>query len=54
MLAEQPRVGREFPEFSKGLYGFPVKSYMIFYEIADEGIVIARVVNAKRDLPAVF
>ena len=54
LLAEQPRVGREFPEFSKGLYGFPVKSYMIFYEISNEDIVIARVLNAKRDIPAFF
>ena len=54
MLAEQPRVGREFPEFSKRLYGFPVKSYMIFYEISTDGIIIARVLNAKREITAFF
>ena len=54
MLAEMPRIGREYTEFAKGLYGFPVKGYMIFYEIADEGIIIFRVLNAKRDIPALF
>lgn len=54
LLAENPRIGREYPEFSEGLFGFPVKSYMIFYEIDKSGIVIARVLNAKRDIPPLF
>jgi toxin ParE1/3/4 len=54
LLAENPRIGREYPEFSEGLFGFPVESCMIFYEILDTGIVIARVLNAKRDIPALF
>ena len=54
LLARTPRIGREFSEFSDGLFGFPVKNYLIFYEITDEGIVIARVLNAKRDIPTLF
>ncbi len=26
LLARSPRIGREFPEFSEGLFGFPVKN----------------------------
>ena len=54
MLAELPRIGREYPELAEGLFGFPVKNYMVFYEIVEDGIVIARVLNAKRDIPALF
>ncbi|MCP4674132.1 MAG: type II toxin-antitoxin system RelE/ParE family toxin [Deltaproteobacteria bacterium] len=54
MLAQLPRIGREYPELANGLFGFPIKNYMVFYNIADDGIVIARVLNAKRDIPALF
>ncbi len=54
MLAELPRIGREYLELSEGLFGFPIKNYIVFYEIVDDGIVIARVLNAKRDIPALF
>ena len=54
MLAEMPRLGREYTELGSGLYGFPIQNYIVFYEITDEGIVIARVLNAKRNIPALF
>lgn len=54
MLAEMPKLGREYTELANGLYGFPIKNYIVFYEISDEGIVIARVLNAKRNIPALF
>ena len=54
MLAEMPRIGREYTELASGLYGFPIQNYIVFYEITDEGIVIVRVLNAKRNIPALF
>ena len=54
-LAELPEIGTLRPDILEGMRSFPLGNYLIFYQPAVEGrIEIARVINAKRDIPAVF
>ena len=53
LLVEQPRLGRNRPEFGEGVRSFVVESYVIYYR--DEGdLLIARVLHGRRDQTAAW
>ena len=53
LLAEQPRMGRNRPEFGEGIRSFVVESYVIYYRHAAD-ILIARVLHGRRDQAAAW
>lgn len=48
-LSAQPRMGVELLDIKKGLRYFPVKPYLIFYQIDDEVLSIVRVLHSARE-----
>ena len=53
-LSEFPDIGRSREELAPGIQSFPIDNYILFYKIMDDGIDIVRVLNAARDIPALF
>jgi toxin ParE1/3/4 len=54
VIAEQPRIGRERPEFGAGVRSFVSGNHVILYAIDGAKIVILRVVDGRMDLDAEF
>ena len=54
LLAESPEMGRQRDELAPALRSFPVGRYVIFYRLIEDGIEIARVLSAYRDLGRLF
>jgi toxin ParE1/3/4 len=54
LYAGNPLLGEERPELASGLRAFRVSNYVVLYRVARNGIVIARVVHAARNLPRLF
>jgi toxin ParE1/3/4 len=51
LLATQPELGELRKEFGiAGCRSFSVGSYIIFFRAVDDGIEVARIVHASRDL----
>lgn len=48
--AQTPGMGAPRDELRPGLRMFPVRGYLIFYQAADRGIEIVRVLNGARDV----
>jgi toxin ParE1/3/4 len=53
LLVEQPRMGRNRPEFGDGVRSFVVESYVIYYRF-DQDVLIARVLHGRRDQAAAW
>jgi toxin ParE1/3/4 len=53
-VARFPFSGKKYSQIKPNLRGFIVKSYIIFYIVEGENILIVRVVNGYRDLIDVF
>jgi len=53
LLVDQPRMGRNRPEFGEGVRSFAVESYVIYYR-RDEDVLIARVLHGRRDQAAAW
>jgi toxin ParE1/3/4 len=53
LLASQPTMGQQRPELAN-LRSFSVGNYVILYRIAQQGIEVARVLHAARDIGAQF
>ena len=53
-LAVYPYMGRERQDIESGIYSFPIGNYVVFYEHAEDGIEIVRVLHAARDIHSVF
>jgi len=49
-ISEHPGLGRERAEIMAGLRSFAVMSWVVFYRIENEAIVVARVLHGARDL----
>ena len=47
-------MGRRRDELKKGLRSFPVKKYVVFYFIIDDGVKIARVLHGAQDIDSMF
>lgn len=53
LYAAQPLMGRAREELASGLRSFPVSRYLVFYLPQEDGILVVRVLDAARDIPAV-
>ena len=53
LLVEQPRMGRNRPEFGEGVRSFVVESYVIYYRYEGD-VLIARVLHGRRDQAAAW
>ena len=53
LLVEQPRIGRNRPEFGEGVRSFVVESYVIYYR-HDVDVLIARILHGRRDQAAAW
>lgn len=53
LLVEQPRIGRDRPEFGEGVRSFVVESHVIYYR-HDQDVLIARVLHGRRDQAAAW
>ncbi len=49
-----PNSGKNYGTIRPDLRGLSLEGYIIFYRVVDDGIEILRVVNGRRDLPALF
>jgi toxin ParE1/3/4 len=47
-------MGRKRDEPAPGLRGFPVRKYVLFYRVVEDGIEIVRVLWGYRDLELLF
>jgi len=53
-LTQFPLMGRSYREIRPYLRGLPMKNYIIFYRLTEQGLEIMRVVKGERDLDAFF
>ena len=53
LLAEQPRMGRNRPEFGEAVQSVVVESYVIYYRYEGD-VLIARVLHGRRDQAAAW
>jgi toxin ParE1/3/4 len=53
-LADNPFLGRSRMEFGIGLRSFPGGKYIIFYLPSTDGIIVARILDCRRDLNELF
>jgi toxin ParE1/3/4 len=54
LLSDWPRLGRERNDLRRGLRSYPVGNYLIFYRVSCAGVVIQRVLHARRDIRRLF
>lgn len=48
-LAQYPDFGRERNEVYNGAKSFPVEKHIVFYQVSDNGIDIARILHQRMD-----
>ncbi len=53
-LVSFPWIGKSYADLDPGLRGILLDRYIIFYQVTDEAVTIARVVRGDRDLTALF
>ena len=53
-LSRFPFMGRERPEFARNLRSVLVGTYLVFYTVANDHIVIMRVVDGRMDVDKEF
>jgi len=53
-LLANPLMGRERIDITPVVRSFPVGNYLIFYQLVEEGIEIARVIHGARNIPNLF
>jgi toxin ParE1/3/4 len=53
-LLRFPGLGRRRDELKEGLRSFPVKKYVVFYFVIENGVKIARVLHSAQDIDSVF
>jgi toxin ParE1/3/4 len=54
LLNENTRLGQARPDIAENLRYFPIKNYLILYQIQPVGIEIVRVVHGSRNIDAIF
>ena len=54
LLADMPGLGRSRKDLAPRLRSFPMGTYLIFYREIPDGIEVARVLSARRDLRDLF
>ena len=53
-LAQYPDFGRERNEVYNGAKSFPVEKHIVFYQVSDNGIDVARILHQRMDLSKHF
>jgi toxin ParE1/3/4 len=53
-LAELPNMGRARDELLEGLRSFVVGSYVVFYMVSTDSLVLLRVLHGRRDTASMF
>lgn len=53
-LAKFSQMGQVREELAVYLRSFPIRSYLIFYRIIDEGIEIVRIIHSSQDIKQIF
>ncbi len=53
-LTQFPMMGRSYREIRSYLRGLPMKNHIIFYRVVKDGLEIMRIIQANRDLEAIF
>ncbi len=48
-LAQYPEFGRERNEIYKEAKSFPVEKHIVFYQVSDNGIDVARILHQRMD-----
>ena len=54
LVAQYPAAGRARDDIDPGVRSFPVGAYVLFYYARAQGIGIARILHARRDVPTAF
>lgn len=54
LLASQPLMGQQRPELAANLRSFSLGNYVVFYRPMQDGIQVARVIHAARDMGEQF
>ncbi|HUF09206.1 MAG TPA: type II toxin-antitoxin system RelE/ParE family toxin [Rhodothermales bacterium] len=54
LIDDNPHMGRARNEIQESLRSFPLRSYVIFYTSAEEGIEVIRVLHARQDVEESF
>lgn len=50
-LVKNPNLGRERNEIKEGIYSIIENEHIVFYEIHENHVLIARVLHSRRDIP---
>lgn len=53
-LAKFPQMGQGRSDLALSLQSFPVRNYLIFYRIIEEGIEIVRIIHGSQDIEQIF
>ncbi|GAB4296754.1 MAG: type II toxin-antitoxin system RelE/ParE family toxin [Oscillatoriaceae cyanobacterium] len=53
-LVKFPNLGKSYAEIRPNLRGLPLKDYVIFYRLVDDGIEILRVLSGRRNFTDFF
>ena len=53
-IAKRPNAAAYAKAFGEGIRKVPFGSYIIFYTVEDESIVVLRILHGRRDLPRLF
>ena len=53
-LAQYPNFGRERNEVYLGARSFPVEKHIVFYQVSENGIEVARILHQRMDLSKHF
>jgi toxin ParE1/3/4 len=54
LIGDNPLMGREWAELSRGLRGFPYGDYMIFWRVKKTMVQITRIMHQKQDIARAF
>ena len=54
LLADAPLIGVARDDLKVGLRSFAVGNHLIFFVPSDDGVTVARVIDGRRDYPALF
>lgn len=53
-LAQHPDFGRERSDVYQGAKSFPVEKHIIFYQVSESGIDVARILHQRMDISKHF
>lgn len=51
-LAQFPNIGRRRPDLGPGMRSHPVGQHIAYYQVEGGGVIVARILHARRDATA--